>query len=268
METKIKVHFLDNELMHATNPIRINVIGAGGTGSKVITALMELNLSLMALDHPGIDVHLWDNDIVEQANISRQRFAQSEIGLPKAIALINRANRWTGSNWKAHVQKFERDRLSGIPQHAQASVYLSCVDNVQSRFDIADIISNVDTGYIQRDIPKYWMDFGNTKQSGQVILSTVGNIEQPKSNKFIPVNNMPFITDQYGDLLIESQETDNTPSCSVAEALEKQDLYINSTLANMGCSLLWNLLRAGMIENRGFFVNLHNFSSQPIPVGS
>ena len=27
---------------------------------------------------------------------------------------------------------------------------------------------------------------------------------------------------------------DDTPSCSLAEALEKQDLFINSTLAQMG----------------------------------
>lgn len=268
METKAKVHFLDNSLLTVTNPLRVNVIGAGGTGSKVITALMELNLTMIALDHPGIDVHLWDDDLITHANIGRQRFAESEIGLPKSVALINRVNRWTGSNWKAHTEKFQRDALDGIPQNAYASIYLSCVDNVKARFDIADIINNIDNGYFGAEIPKYWLDFGNTQESGQVILSTVGDIEQPKSTNYNTIKNLPSITEQYGELLTQSEDTDNTPSCSVAEALEKQSLFINSTLANMGCSLLYNLFRDGFTEHRGFFLNLKNFNAKPIPVGS
>ena len=47
-------------------------------------------------------------------------------------------------------------------------------------------------------------------------------------------------------------------------ARKQQDLFINSTLAQMGSSLLWNLFRNGMTENRGFFLNLKNFQSQSI----
>mgnify|MGYP006974284545 CR=1 FL=1 len=57
---KIKVHFTDNSLINATNPISVNLIGAGGTGSKVLTALMEMNHSLIALGHAGLSVRLWD----------------------------------------------------------------------------------------------------------------------------------------------------------------------------------------------------------------
>jgi len=48
--------------------------------------------------------------------------------------------------------------------------------------------------------------------------------------------------------------------------LEKQDLYINATLAQMGCSLLWSMFRYGMTENRGFFINLKNFQTHPLKV--
>lgn len=78
------------------------------------------------------------------------------------------------------------------------------------------------------------------------------------------MDHLPFIIDEFGDLLKQSEESDDTPSCSLAEALEKQDLFINSTLAQMGSSLLWNLFRNGLTENRGFFLNLKNFHSQPI----
>ncbi len=48
---KTKVHFTDSNLLNATNPVTINLIGASGTGSKVLTALMEMSHSLTELGH-------------------------------------------------------------------------------------------------------------------------------------------------------------------------------------------------------------------------
>jgi hypothetical protein len=48
------------------------------------------------------------------------------------------------------------------------------------------------------------------------------------------------------------------------EALTKQDLFINSALANLGAPLLWTLFREGMLSNRGFFLNLRNFARNPL----
>ena len=263
---KTKIHFTDNYLISPTNPITVNLIGAGGTGSKVLTALMEMNHSLTALGHAGLSVRLWDDDIITNANLGRQRFAQSEIGLYKSVALINRANRFTGTNWKAETARFDRDSFGKLPSNAKACIYITCTDSVKSRFDIADILKNSNQRH-HRDDPKYWMDFGNSQYTGQVILSTVGVISQPKSEKFETVESLPFVTEDFEELLNQSEQQDNTPSCSLAEALEKQDLYINSALAQLGCSLLWNLFRNGMTANRGFFLNLRDFRSQPIAVG-
>jgi hypothetical protein len=96
------------------------------------------------------------------------------------------------------------------------------------------------------------------------LLSTVGSLAQPKSDKYETRSNLPFITEEFGELLKQSETEDDTPSCSLAEALARQDLFINSTLAQMGCSLLWNLFCDGLTENRGFFLNLKNFHSQAI----
>ena len=262
---RTKMHFTDPYLISPTNPITVNLIGAGGTGSKVLTALMEMNHSLTALGHAGLWVHLWDDDIVTNANLGRQRFAPSEVGLYKSVALINRANRFTGTNWKAETVKFERDSFGKLPANAKAKIYITCTDSAKSRFDIADILKNSNQRH-HRDDPKYWMDFGNSQHTGQVILSTVGEIEQPKSEKFETVQSLPFVTEEFGELLNQSEALDNTSSCSLAEALEKQDLFINSALAQMGCSLLWNLFREGMTQNWGFFLNLKDFRSQPIPI--
>jgi PRTRC genetic system ThiF family protein len=262
---KIKVHFTDNDLLNPTNPIEVNLIGAGGTGSQVLTALARMNHALTELNHAGLSVRLWDDDLVMEANLGRQLFAESELGLHKSVALINRVNRFFGTNWKAETQRFEKDNLGKLQSNMQSTIYISCVDTVQSRFDIAEILNElkVSKNYY-RNQPKYWMDFGNSQYSGQVLLSTIGNIRQPSSEKYQAIENLPFVTEEFGELLKVSELEDDTPSCSLAEALEKQDLFINSTLAQMGSSLLWNLFRNGLTENRGFFLNLKNFHSQPI----
>lgn len=266
---KKKIHFLDNYLLSPTNPIRVNVIGAGGTGSKFMTALMEINHSLLELDHPGLDVHLWDDDIITASNIGRQRFADSEKNLYKSQAIINRLNRWAGTNWKAETRKFECTADGKIPTGAGASIYVSCTDTVASRIEISEILNHLDNEYgYHRDKASYWLDLGNTKFSGQGILSTIRKIDQPTSKKFKTVDTLPSIIEEYGNVMQTSEQDDDTPSCSLAESLAKQDLFINSTIANLGASLLWNLLKTGMTENRGFFLNLQNFKSQAITVGS
>ena len=263
---KTKIHFTDSDLINPTNPILVNLIGAGGTGSKVLTALMEMNHSLTELGHAGLQIRLWDDDVITQANLGRQRFAECEIGLYKSVALINRANRFSGTNWKAETVKFEKDRLDKLPENAGASIYISCVDSVKARFGIADILNILNNGKAYSNRPRYWLDFGNSQHTGQVLLSTIGTIKQPNSEKYETVASLPFVTDEFGELLKQSEKQNNTPSCSLAEALEKQDLFINSSLAQMGCSLLWGLFRYGMTEYRGFFHNLKDFNTHPIKV--
>ena len=263
---KQKVHFTDNYLLNPTNPIRVNVIGSGGTGSKVLTALMEMNHSLIELGHAGLQIRLWDDDIITEANLGRQRFAECETGLYKSVALINRVNRFSGTNWKAETVKFEKDVLGKLPEYAQATIYITCVDNVKARFGVAEILREISNRRNYRDTPKYWLDFGNSQHMGQVLLSTIGAIKQPNSEKYETVASLPFVTDEFGELLKQSEEEDDTPSCSLAEALEKQDLFINSSLTQMGCSLLWGLFRNGMTQYRGFFHNLKDFTTHPIKV--
>ena len=264
-EVKTKVHFTENSLINPTNPVTVNLIGAGGTGSQVLTALARMNHALTELNHAGLSVRLWDDDVITEANLGRQLFAESELGFYKSVALINRVNRFFGTNWKAETQKFEKDDLGKLQSSMKSEIYISCVDSVKSRFDIAEILNElkIDKSYYRNQC-KYWMDFGNSQFTGQVLLSTIGNIKQPNSEKYETVGNLPFITEEFGELLKISELEDDTPSCSLAEALEKQDLFINSTLAQMGSSLLWNLFRNGLTENRGFFLNLKNFTAKPI----
>ena len=251
-------------MLNPTNPITVNLIGAGGTGSQMLTALARMSHALTELNHAGFSVRLWDDDEITRANLGRQLFAESELGLKKSVALINRTNRFFGTNWKAETVKFERNHLKNLPENASANIFISCVDSVKSRFEIAEILKSLSNSCYYSDRSRYWLDFGNSQFSGQVLLSTIGTVRQPDSEKYETVENLPFVTEEFGELLKQSETEDDTPSCSLAEALEKQDLFINSVLAQMGSSLLWNLFRNGMTENRGFFLNLKSFQSKPI----
>ena len=263
---KTAVHIVEKELLQPYNPVTVNLIGAGGTGSQVLTALARMNHSLVALNHPGLAVRIFDDDKVDRVNLGRQLFTTAELGQFKAVALINRINRFFGTNWKAIPEKYakKQDRKADT---ASAVITISCVDTVSARFEIGKILRQMaKMGAHYRNRPLYWMDFGNSRDSGQVVISTIGKIEQPVSKTYHTVETLPFVTDEFKDLLIQSETADNTPSCSLADALAKQDLFINSALANLGASLLWQVFREGMIFNRGFFLNLKDFRTQPLKV--
>ena len=150
---------------------------------------------------------------------------------------------------------------------AQAGLTISCVDTVQARIEIAEVLKHIEKqSRHSHNKPVYCMDFGNSRYTGQVILSTVGKVKQPDMKQYQVVDTLPMVTDEFAELLEQSETQDNTPSCSLAEALTKQDLFINSSLANLGASLLWQLFTEGILFNRGFFLNLKDFRTQPLKV--
>ncbi len=46
-----KIHFTDRYLLNPRHPVTVFVIGAGGTGSQVITNLARMSMALQALGH-------------------------------------------------------------------------------------------------------------------------------------------------------------------------------------------------------------------------
>jgi molybdopterin/thiamine biosynthesis adenylyltransferase len=80
-ENKIAVHIVNKELLQPYNPVTVNLIGAGGTGGQVLTALARMNQALVALNHPGLMVRVFDDDTVTRANLGRQLFTTAELVL-------------------------------------------------------------------------------------------------------------------------------------------------------------------------------------------
>jgi len=253
-----KFHYTEQYFLNPQHPITIKVIGCGGTGSQMLQALARINVSLIALGHPGLMVQAWDNDKVCEANLGRQLFSKADLEQYKAKILIERINRFYGFNWQAFPLKWDQ---SCIKDHFFANVMITCVDNVATR----ELIHGIKLGFIQKRepfaVPVYWMDFGNSQKTGQVVLGTFGTIKQPKGTRGA-VDNLPTILDLFPDM--EKFDKPDQPSCSLAEALGKQDLFINSILSQYGAQILWRMFRELRIEYHGLFLNLDTLITNPI----
>lgn len=250
------VHYTENYLINPAHPITINIIGVGGTGSQVLNSLARMDSALKALGHPGFFVRAYDADKVTEANMGRQLFSPSDVGMHKCIVLVGRVNRFFGSSWEAVPENFN------FNSYNPANITISCVDSGPARKEIKKII-----GLVNHHEPfekeYYWMDYGNTMDCGQVVIGTLRTITQPKSD-FITSASLPTIEKLHPEIFRKTK--DQGPSCSLAEALNKQDLFINTNLANMGLGILWKMFREAHIKYHGLYVNLDNCIVNPIKI--
>ena len=243
---KKRIQFTEKYLMNPSHPVSVNVIGGGGTGSQMMTCLARLDVTLRALGHPGLFVRLYDPDRVSETNIGRQLFAESEIGLNKAQCLISRVNNFFGNDWAAEQRPYP-SKIKEAGTNDMANIFITCTDNTESRLTLWKILKQLrEMRHFDMQNPLYWRDIGNGQTFGQVLLGTVQKIEQPRSEKFQTVSALPVITEYVDYKQIKNE--DSGPSCSLAEALEKQDLFINSTLAQLGSNIYGHEIEMYTVE--------------------
>ncbi len=173
-------HYVHPSIVASRRPIDITLIGAGGTGSQIVSGLARMNQALKALGSSGLHVRVFDGDSVNQSNVGRQLFSPSDIGKNKAVVLLTRLNMFFGTSWEAHSYNASKGlRLPG-------GIVISAVDDVDTRYLIRDIGKN--SGAV------YWVDTGNTTSTGQVVLGTLNKVAQPK--KSCP-EHLPHVLDLY-----------------------------------------------------------------------
>ncbi len=256
----MRLHKIHNYLLDPPHKVTVALIGCGGTGSQVLSILARMNLSMVALGHAGLHVVAYDDDKISEANIGRQLFSASEIGSYKSVSLITRFNRFYGTNWRASVERFgdKNESHHGLKHN----IYITCVDDFKTRLNLGKLFKKTHSGH--HDTEKlYWLDFGNTNNTGQAILGTLFVDNRDEEDE--PAILLPCF-DEWASLYAAPKPSPNTPSCSLAEALEKQDLLINSSIANAGMQLLWRLFREGQTPYRGVIINLETLTSNPINV--
>lgn len=245
-------HYLPPALITPQKPLDIALAGIGGTGSQLLSGLARTHHSLRAVGHPGFTVYIFDPDSVSESNIGRQLYSISDIGQNKANVLVTRVNLFFGLNWFGYPCFLNLDKAN-----RRMDILITAVDSAASRIEIHHQIKQTRSVY-------YWIDTGNTKNTGQVIMGTPANIQQPKIYK--TSDYLPTVIDLYPNLKSMDNEKEQGPSCSIQQALERQDLFINSFVANTASHLLWTALKNGYLTYHGAFINLRPPSIRALPI--
>ena len=231
--------------------VRVLVVGCGGNGSAIAAGLPYLHQAMLAAGHPyGLDVTIMDGDIVSATNCVRQPFSQAEIGHFKAVVLVSRMNLFWGVNWKATPQ-----HLTEKSTIERADLVVGCVDSRYARRAIACKITGRES-----DV-SYWLDLGNHATGGQFVLGQPWNWRNRRST-----TRLRTVAELFPELTDPLLDHDDQPSCSAIDALERQEPFVNQTLANHALGLLARLVRYGSIEHHGAFVNLRSSRVQPLSI--
>ena len=145
----------------------ILLVGAGGTGSQIVSGLARMNRTLLALGHKGIHLEVMDGDAVSASNVGRQLYSPADAGLNKAVVQVTRMNNFFGTAWVAYPWNLEADMRASRGHQ----IIITAVDSVSARSMAARLGTNGDAAY--------WLDTGNTAHTGQVVLGNFFDMKQP-----------------------------------------------------------------------------------------
>ena len=135
-------------------------------------------------------------------------------------------------------------------------IVIGCVDTRAARAVIRDATGN----YRSVD---YWLDIGNNSDSGQFILGEPLNQVNRRAR-----TRLRTVSEWFPEIVDASLDNDGLPSCSAAEAIERQEPFLNQTLAQHALALLARLFRYGMTSYCGGFINLATGGCAPLPTDS
>lgn len=224
--------------LHETR-IKIALIGCGGTGTHCLDHLVRLDHTLRQLGHKGVHVTVYDADTVSSFNIGRQRFWAGDEGANKAMVSVSRINLYSGTDWCAVPELFDVKKMGGYwAGRSMPDVIITAVDSAAFRVKLGQELKEYNSGCL-------WLDCGNGDKSAQAIIGEVG--DSP--------DKLPNVFDLYHEQL-KAVDDNASPSCSMEEAIQRQDLFVNSMIATYGVHMLWTLLRKGSIIHHGVFVDL------------
>lgn len=242
---QIGPHRINPQLLQG--PVRMLVVGCGGTGSAFASGLPYLHQAMRALGHPGgLDVTVADGDLVSESNCVRQPFTVHHVGRNKAEVLVTGLNLWWGLTWSAYPRHVTpANRLDGY------DIVVGCVDTRAARRMLARATR---TSWSVR----YWLDAGNDADFGQIVLG------EPREQSSAALR-LPSVDELLPETVRPGPE-DHGPSCSAVEALTRQAPFTNHVLAYHMLFLLGQLFTRGELTHHGMFLNLARGTVEPIPV--
>jgi hypothetical protein len=242
-------------------PVKIVVLGAGGTGAHIAPHLYRL---LYSINRP-VRIILADGDAVEEKNLVRQNFAFSDIGKNKARVIAERyasafkmeaeyipdfiedskrlADLLTPETYSEFDKRLRLKYRYEFCNTPETVILIGAVDNNKSRRLCHEVFMS------SRDL--IYIDSGNGEFSGQIVCG----IRRNGRTMSKPVGLL------FPDVLEETDKFPSELSCAEASISAPQAITANVTAATAVVNLLYNILVAG--KNR---VESVTFSTKSVNV--
>lgn len=218
-------------------PVKIVMIGAGGTGGHIAPHLYRL---LYTLDRP-VRFIICDGDIVEEKNLVRQNFTEADLGLNKARVAAERYSNVFGletSYVPDFIESVERlDELVtpkvwhtgtyGAETIPEQVILIGAVDNNRSRQLCHEVFLNAEE--------LIYIDSGNGEYTGQVVCG----IRRYGRTYYKPVGML------YPDLAQPDDLFPSEVSCADASVSAPQTIVANLMAATAVVTMIYNILVVG-----------------------
>ncbi|HRI05233.1 MAG TPA: ThiF family adenylyltransferase [Pyrinomonadaceae bacterium] len=245
--------------------LRFIVVGAGGTGSFVVPALARLIFELKQQQNKSAEMLIVDPDVVENGNIPRSNFCFAEVGRYKAQTLAERVSMAWGIETSFSCEKFDPEKhlKSSTSDYRNLTIIVGCVDNYIARREMHRALDEFRSyGEASR---VWWIDGGNGKASGQVLLGST-------TNRLIPeqyftgtsiCRALPAPSLQHPDLLEpERIEAKTDVSCPERVRLGQQGLNVNQRVAIEMAEMLSSMLLTRTLKRYAVYFDLDSGSGK------
>ena len=223
-----------------TRPVKIVMLGAGGTGGHIAPHLYRL---LYSLRRP-VRFILCDGDVVEEKNLVRQNFTPADLEENKAKVLAERYSAVFGMETE-YVPSFVEDEAQlrtllepaylwlRQPGHQynvrvpELVILIGAVDNNKSR-QLCDRV-------FRRAMELIYIDSGNGEFTGQVVCG----VRRGCRTYYPPIGTV------YPDVLVKTDKFPTELSCAEASISAPQSMAANITAATLVVDMVYNILATG-----------------------
>ncbi|MBA7659021.1 hypothetical protein ES703_66984 [subsurface metagenome] len=205
---------------------------------------------------------LIDHDRVEPHNLRRQNFFDGDVGRFKSQALAERLARQYGRSIGYSVYPFDHELLGeglggGLYTRVIHGVVIGCVDNAAARREIARSVN----------FGTWWLDAGNGRNSGQVLIGDTQNVETLKGafdKETMEVIHLPMPSVQLPSILIPPVRAEPKQlDCAEAVESDEQSPVINQAMATLVLEFVYRLLQ-GTLTWMGAYIDLEAGTLQTI----
>ncbi|CAN5661246.1 hypothetical protein BH24ACI3_BH24ACI3_00720 [soil metagenome] len=243
------------------NTVRFIVVGAGGTGSFAVPAIARLIYELKQQQNKFAELLIVDPEVVESGNIPRSNFCFAEIGRYKAQTLTERVSMAWGIETSFSCETFgqEKHLKSSNSDYRNLTIIVGCVDNYLARREMHRALDDF-RGYGDQS-RLWWIDGGNGKTSGQVLLGSTTKRLKPEQyfTGTSICRALPAPSLQHPDLLEPEPITrSNEVTCPERIRLGEQGLNVNQRVAVEMVEMLSSMLLTRSLKRYAVYFDLES----------